>query len=53
MTVQINKKLSKKKIAELVNKAQAAPKVLDASKYFGKGKTKGDPLQKQQELRDE
>ncbi len=53
MTVIINKKLSKKKIAELLSKTQSTPKVFDAYKYLGIAKTKGEPLQIQQELRDE
>jgi hypothetical protein len=53
MTVEINKKTSKKEQETLLKKIKPKLKKLDASLFFGKVGYKGDPLKIQKELRDE
>lgn len=53
MTVTLNKKLSEKEIKALLEKIKPLPKLFDAQKYFNKIHATGDPLQIQQEMRDE
>ena len=53
MTVIVSKKLARKDIDDLLGKIKKKPRTFDAKKYFGKAKVKGDPLQVQQEMRDE
>lgn len=53
MTVILNEKLSKKEIKALLEKIKPLPKLFNAKKYFNKIPVKGDPLQIQQEMRDE
>ncbi len=53
MNVLIDKNLSKKEVDEILKKIDSAGKPFDAKKYFGKSKIEGDPLQIQQEMRDE
>jgi hypothetical protein len=53
MTVVVDKKLTKKEVDALLKKMKPKHMVLDAKKFAGKLKIKGDPLEIQRQMRDE
>jgi hypothetical protein len=53
MTVVVSNKHKKKQVQAMLKKLETNAKRFDAKKYFGKAKVKGDPLQIQQQLRNE
>ncbi len=53
MIIEVNEKLTEEEVNALLEKVEPAPKLFDAKKYFNKITIEGDPLQIQQELRDE
>jgi hypothetical protein len=53
MVIEVNEKLTEEEVNALLEKVEPAPKLFDAKKYFNTMAIEGDPLQIQQELRDE
>lgn len=53
MTIQVKKKISKKKATEIITSLPDKIKPVDLSKYVGKLKWQGDPLALQKQWRDE
>jgi hypothetical protein len=53
MTVVIDENLTKKETEKLLKQVKPTLKILDAKKFLGKIKIKGDPLKIQRQLRNE
>ncbi len=53
MVIEVNEKLTEEEVNALLEKVEPAPRLFDAKKYFAKIAIEEDPLQIQQELRDE
>ena len=53
MVIEVTENLTEEEVNALLEKVEPAPKLFDAKKYFNKIAIEGDPLQIQQELRDE